>query len=111
MYSRTSGKRGSSTPAPNASMVPSNLPAIIHDESFTTKFFCQPALFLYLRSHNLLVKAIPGRIHRETGGLGNARGLIAGLGSPPVLDLFQALVIRDIARIDAQHRFVSLEWR
>src|SRR2546426_10040139 len=63
------------------------LPAIIHNDRLAAKLFCQPALFLNSCRINLLMKAIPSRVHWPTSHLWHKSWLIARLRCPPLLDL------------------------
>ncbi|MNC19611.1 hypothetical protein D3C75_675460 [compost metagenome] len=87
------------------------LPAVVHNNRLAAQLRCQSAFRFHRLRCQLLVKAVPGGIHRLPGRVRYRGRHMAGEAGPPVRYACQYLIVRNAAGIQPQPGFIGRQRR
>src|ERR687895_1895361 len=94
-----------------APLVARGLPAIVHYHRLASQFFREATLLLDAPWVEVLVEAVPRRVHRQPRRLWHPSRLIAGQTCPPAAHVGQGLVVRETPGVEPERSLVDTQLR
>src|SRR5919112_3056970 len=94
-----------------APLVARGLPTIVHYHRLASQFFREATLLLDAPWVEVLVEAVPRRVHRQPRCLWHPSRLVTGQTCPPAAHVGQCLVVREVSGVEPERSLVDIQRR